>query len=216
MEFRHLRNQLLAMTLAVGALTGVGFSPAQATDFAPVSIEQTVDASTYVIRGTVEKVWAEQGERGQVWTRAQIAVTDTLKGHAPAQLVIDSMGGTVGDVRASVWGAARFSVGEDVFVFVEQLDNGRLSAFGMFNGKYTIRRAARDTQLHAMKWQGHPDEPFDHRFLPYPKPAQRLYLDDLVRQVKQRVSTGWDGKPVPGVSTETLRKLNVTVTGGLQ
>jgi hypothetical protein len=126
------------------------------------------------------------------------------------------MGGTVGDIRASVWGTARFSVNEDAFIFVEKLDNGRFSSFGMFNGKYTIRRAARDTRLHAMKWHGNPDEPFDHRFLPYPAPEKRVYLDALVERVESRVDTGWDGKPVPGVSMETLRKINVNNNGGLQ
>ena len=198
------------------AAAGVGESPALASDFAPITMEQMVDASTYVIRGTVKQVWTEQDQNGRIWTRARVQVTQSVKGKAPAELVIDVMGGTVGDTRASVWGMSRFSVNEDVLVFVEQLDNGRWTSFGMFQGKYTIRRAARDTRLHAMRWHGHPDVPFDHRFLPYPAPEKRQYLEDMVDRIEARVDAGWDGKPVPGVSMEKLRQINVNQNGGLQ
>ena len=216
MKFRDIRNWTLAILLAIAGLAAPASQTANATDFAPVTMEQMIDASTYIVRGTVKKVWTEQDSNGRVWTRARVAVTDNFKGTAPAEIIVDNMGGTFGDVRASVWATARYSLNEDVFIFVEQLDNGRLSSFGLFNGKFTIRRAAGDTKLHAMKWHGHPDEPFDHRFLPYPAPQDRLYLDSLVERVQNRVTAGWDGQPVPGVSMETLRKINVKNNGGLQ
>jgi hypothetical protein len=196
-------------------MTGISHQ-ANATDFAPVSLEQMVDASTMIIRGKVVRVWSEEDAHGLIWTRAEINVTESFKGRVPTTLIVDSLGGTVGEHHASVWGTSRFSANEDAFIFVEKLDNGRFSSFSMFNGKFTIRRAARDTELHLMKWHGNPAEPFDHRFLPYPAPEKRVYLNDFVERVEARVKAGWDGKPVPGVSMEALRKINVTTDGGLQ
>ena len=215
MDLRIIRNVSLAVALAFAGTAGISHQ-AKASDFAPVTMEQMVDASTMIVRGTVQRVWSEKDERGLIWTRAEIKVTETFKGRAPALLIVDSLGGTVGDHHASVWGTTRFSANEDTFIFVEHLDNGRYATFGMFNGKFTIRRAARDTELHLMKWHGTPAEPFDHRFLPYPAPEKRVYLSDFVERVEARVKAGWDGTPVPGVSMEALRKINVTDNGGLQ
>lgn len=215
MDLRTIRNLSLAIVLAFATASGVQHN-AEATDFAPVTLEQMVDASTYIVRATVKKVWTIQDKNGRIWTRAQLQVTQNFKGNTPTEIIVDSLGGSMNGNHASIWGTTRFSANEDTLVFVEKLDNGRLGSFGMFNGKYTIRRAAQDTQLHAMTWHGNPAEPFDHRFLPYPEPSKRIYLNDLVERVESRVKAGWDGTPVPGVSMETLRNINVTKNGGLQ
>ena len=215
MDLRKFRNLTLAALLAAAGWVSIP-QDADATDFAPVSIEQMVDASNIVIRGTVQRVWAEKDANGKIWTRAEVSVTETFKGSVSGTIIVDSLGGTHGDQHAGVWGMSRFSANEDTLIFVENLDNGRMSPFGMFNGKYTIRRAARDTQHHVMKWHGNPAEPFDHRFLPHPAPEKRVYLDDMVDRIEARVTAGWDGKPVPGVSMEKLRNINVTRDGGLQ
>ena len=107
-----------------------------------------------------------------------------------------------------VWGRTRFSTGEDAFFFNDRLTNGRLSTVSMFHGKYTLRRAPGDSQLYARRWQGNPDATFDHRFLPHPKAEKRLYLDNLIELVQTRLNTGWDGKPIPGISASRLHEIN--------
>lgn len=215
MDLRKFRNLTLAALLATGGWVSAPTS-AQATDFAEVSFEQMVDASNFIVRGTVQRVWSEKDATGKIWTRAELAITKTFKGNTSGTLIVDSLGGSHGDDHSGIWGMTRFSPNEDALIFVEQLDNGRFGSFGMFNGKFTIRRAARDTQHHVVKWHGNPAEAFDHRFIPHPKPEHRVYFNDMVDRIEARVAEGWDGKPVPGVSMEKLREINVTRNGGLQ
>jgi hypothetical protein len=59
-----------------------------------------------------------------------------------------------------------------------------------------------------MTWHPTNGRVFDARFLPHPAPERRVYLDDLVDRVQQRLDKGWDGKPITGISAVELKKIN--------
>ena len=89
MNLQLVQKLFLAVLLAFGAGTSLTAQRAEATDFAPVSVEQMVDASMFIIRGTVKEVWTESTDSGQVWTKARVEVTDTLKGtKVPSNLIL--------------------------------------------------------------------------------------------------------------------------------
>ena len=52
------------------------------------------------------------------------------------------------------------------------------------------------------------DRHYDHRFLPHPPEHQQVMLDALVQRVQERLVNGWDGRPIPGVSSEKLARIN--------
>jgi len=209
-----MMRRLLSGGIGVLALvfTAVGGPNAGATTFAELTVEQFTDASTWIVEGDVTAVWTElDTEREVVWTRARVTVTDTLKGRGvPTEVVVDSLGGAVGDYSVHVPGQAQFSVGEHVLVFLDDLDDDgtRMVPVSKFLGKYSLRRAAGDTAQHAMVWHPKKGVAFDHRFLPHPAPEHRLSADDLRSQVRSRVEIGWDGKPIAGLSPERLQRIN--------
>ncbi|MEZ4239249.1 MAG: hypothetical protein R3F59_24465 [Myxococcota bacterium] len=208
MTGRFFAGGCLGLALAVAtALVPV---EADATSFAPMSIEQFTDASTWIVEGQVEEVWTElDAESGLVWTRARVHVTETHKGPSrPDELIVDSAGGTFGAYEMNIPGRAQFSVGEDIFVFLDEVAGGRLVPVSSFEGKYTIRRAPGETRQHVMTWQGITGDVYDARFLPHPSPEHRLYLDDLRAEVQERLDHGWDGQPIPGLSVDRLRTIN--------
>lgn len=179
---------------------------ASATTFAELTLEQFTDAATYIVEGHVEEVWTElDPQTSMVWTRARVSITETYKGpDQPVELIIDSAGGRVGDYEVYIPGAASFSEGEDIFVFLAE--NGpRWVPISKFQGKYTIRRATGERQKHAMLWHGRRGETYDARFLPHPAPEHRLYLDELRQRVLDQLAVGWDGQPIPGISTARLQ-----------
>lgn len=201
---RMLPRMLLAAALALTAIPR-----AEATSIAPITQDQMTDASTYIVRGRVADVWTEVDERGYLWTRAGIEVSHTFKGpDTPDYLVVDSMGGTLGERRMVVPASARFSEGEDVVLFLTEIDFGRkLTPVGMFLGKFNVRRAPGETRSYVLQWTTD-DAKYDGQFLPHPIAEKRRYLDDLESQVEARLATGWDGAPIPGLTEDKLREIN--------
>ena len=202
-------SRMFPRLLLVAALALAVIPEAQATSIAPITQDQMTDAATYIVRGKVVDVWTEVDERGMLWTRAGVEVSHTFKGpDSPDYLVVDSMGGTMGERRMVVPSAARYSEGEHVVLFLTEIDFGRkLTTVGMFLGKFDIRRAPGETRQHVMRWQT--DAPdYDGQFLPHPPAERREYLDDLVVQIEQRLATGWDGQLIPGMNAEELRAVN--------
>ena len=185
---------------------------ARATSLAPLTIEQFTDSATWIVEGTVTRVWTELDDRGLVWTRAELDLDVVHKGPAsPDRLVIDSFGGIHGDVRTSIPAQAVYSEGEQIFAFLDVIRHGRrIVPSAKFMGKYTVRRAAHDTRKYAL--QVHPSSrpgwKFDHRFLRHPSPEDRVYVDVLRSQVLARLDEGWDGEPIPGISNERLAEIN--------
>jgi hypothetical protein len=192
----------LAMAIAVPA--------AHATTLATLTTEQMTDAATWIVEGQVTDVWTELDvTTGNVWTRARLTLTDVHKGPAePTTLVVDSLGGTYGATTTVIASQAVFSVGEDVFLFLDEVRDARLVPIAKFQGKYTVRRAPGDTRSNVMHTQPVAGIPYDARFLPHPEPAERVYLDDLRTQVESRLAVGWDGQPIPGANTVKLEAVN--------
>ncbi len=198
---------LLGLALAFGA-----FVPATSTATSLVSLTdaQMVDASDYVVEGTITEVWVEFDDNDAIWTRAKIAITTVFKGKdAPNELIMDTMGGEIDDEMLMVPSSARFSEGEKVIVFLAEIKHGtRLTPVAMSRGKYTLRRAPGERELYATRWRPQDGVPYDHRFIPHPQPEHRIYVDDLRTRIQERVVAGWDGKPIPGVTIEHLGQIN--------
>lgn len=204
-----LRTLALAVALAAPVVALVGpTTVAEATSLAPLSVEQLTDASDYIVRGEITETWTEVDDKGYVWTRARLKVSDTYKGaDNPSELVIDSLGGEYAGQTLHIEARAVFSKYEDALVFLTEMENGRLVPVGKFLGKYTIRRAPDVDRYYARTW--HPtNQAFDARFLPHPEPENRVYLDSLMERVEARLDAGWDGKPIPGIKAERLQTIN--------
>lgn len=207
---RLLTNLTLGGALALGGVFALGaLSPrVEATTLSTLSVEQMTDAADLVVRATVTEVWVEQlGD--ELWTRAQITVNSSLKGQATGRtLVIDQLGGVLRNDAVIVVGAPRFSVGEEMVVFLEKNSAGQLLVVGMNQGKYTVRIDPQSGQEMLVRFTVRQDRWYDHNFIPNPPAAERVYVPDLETQVRARVALGWDGQPVPGASEARLREIN--------
>lgn len=210
MTAKLFRNLLLACAIAAPAALVAPVQTAQATSLAPLTIEQMTDASTYIVHGTITEVWTEVDDAGLVWSRARIAVSETVKGaDSPSELVIDSLGGEHDGYTLRVEARARYSVDEEVYVFLTEVKDGRLVPVGKFLGKFMVRRAPGDTEAYVRTWHGSDTGvPYDGRFLPHYAAEDRLYVSDFRAQIDNRLKTGWDGKKIQGISLQKLETLN--------
>lgn len=75
---RLFRRIAVAALLATAALAAP--PAARATTIAPLTLEQYVDASTYIVRGQVLDTWTTLDDNGMVWRHARVAVNETFKG----------------------------------------------------------------------------------------------------------------------------------------
>ena len=126
-------------------LVGLVASSAGATTLVRMSLEQLAQASTDIVRGHVasqETRWNETNT--QIVTFTTIAVQQRMKGRAPATVVVEQPGGTVGNIRSRVPGTVRFHPGEDYVLFLEPArpNSSRHLVVGMMQGAYRIYRDA--------------------------------------------------------------------------
>ena len=114
-------GRALGMALATCALVWSGDS--HATSMVELTTQQLTDASNVIVIGKVTEVWTEPDGQRRVWTRAQVEVDQVLKGDTDIDaVVVDQVGGTFAGKLVSVHGAARFSRGERVLLFLEELE----------------------------------------------------------------------------------------------
>jgi hypothetical protein len=209
---RVLSRLVLASALAVGAgAAGVQLPEAQATTLAPLSVEQMTDAADLIVRGTVLDVHTDLDESGYVFTYATVRVEESIKGYAAAGdvLTVESPGGVYDGAVANTESAARYSKDEEVFLFVTEKRHGTaFGTIGLYLGKYTVKQNPVDGAPMVVRFTVPYTQAFDARFVPNPPAAERVSVEALRSRVNARIDAGWDGAPIPGVSSERLHKIN--------
>jgi hypothetical protein len=164
---------------------------AQATSLKKMTTVQMVDASDLIVRGTVAETWTELEENGKIWTRAQIDISRVYKGEGQLEtIVVDQLGGHYAGVTMHVEGATRFSHGEEVVIFLDELKSGHISPLGMFSGKWTVRLDPYSQTEIVQRFTVKSNTVYDHRFLPLPAAEDRIYLSDFETTVTDRVRVG--------------------------
>jgi len=119
---------------------------ALATSFYEQPFPDAVKDAPVIVRGKVGEEttdWstAEDGNK-RIYTFFEFQVAEVLKGSAdPKVLRMRELGGEKDGRGMHVAGAAHFSQGEDVVVFLgERNDDGSHDVFGMMMGKYEIKK----------------------------------------------------------------------------
>ena len=203
-------QKYLSIAAVLGCLS-TSSTPAMATTMVELTTHQKVDASEAIVRGVITEIWTEEDHKGIIWTRAQVEVSQTLKGDASKKAyVIDQMGGDFGANMTLVANTAQFSVGEDAIFFLETLGNGRTTTVGLSQGKLTTRLDPYSQELIVQRFLAPVRQQYDHRFLPLPPENEKVFLADFIDTIETRLDQGWDGKAIPGASIQRLQKINAT------
>jgi hypothetical protein len=131
--------------LLVAILALFVFRPARATTLLRLSLNQLTQASSAIVRGHVlsqESRWNTAHTR--IVTLTTIAVAETLKGAPPSTLVVEQLGGTVGNIRLHVSGTVHFHPDTDYLLFLEPAgtDTSKFLVVGMMQGAYRVYRDA--------------------------------------------------------------------------
>ena len=79
---------------------------------------------------------------------------------------------------------------------------------GMMMGKFTIKQNPADGSDMVVRFTVAFPREYDARFIPNPAKDERVSLVSMETAVLKRVTEGWDGNPIPGVSASHLREIN--------
>jgi len=114
-------------------------SSASATVLVKMEVEQLTKAAGEIVQGVVEEVRCEKDpNNGRLYTYNTILVKQNIKGQAEERVVIRQLGGSYNGVEMWISGTPRFTVGEEVVVFLKK-DKNVYFLRGMGQGAFSIK-----------------------------------------------------------------------------
>ncbi len=150
-----------SVTRWLWALVLIALTPAaRATSVIAPDFDKMVGSSDYIVRAVVKTVtsdWRDnpdQPGRRYIGTLVELEVKEVIRGTPPSPLVLDLVGGRVGDRELTIDGAPKFTVGQESILFVQ--GNGRqiVPLVGMSYGHYPVRRDKRTGADQVMRSNG--------------------------------------------------------------
>jgi hypothetical protein len=144
---RNLRQRFTATVHYVLVSTVVLFALstsqlASGTTLMRMSLAQISQAAQAIVRARC--IGNSTGwDAGEIWTFTSFDIEETWSGSAPTQISVRLLGGRVGNLTSTVSGVPRFSLGEEVVLFLEPTARGDFSIVSWEQGTFRIRRDVR-------------------------------------------------------------------------
>lgn len=128
--------------ILVALLSLWGMTPASATTLVRMSLEQLSQASSVVARGqVVSQVSAWNTEHTRIFTFTTVRIEQIYKGEPASIVVIQQLGGVVGDTQVRVAGTAFLRPWRDYVFFLEPAGStSRFLLVGMDQGAHPVYR----------------------------------------------------------------------------
>ena len=130
--------------LLMGALAML--APAlRATSVVPPTFPELVQEADAIYRGRVTSVQPRRVERldgngSVIKTFVTVTINKVLKGPAQKEIVLEFLGGTIGDESMTVSGMPKFNPGADEFVFVQKNGVQFCPLVAVMHGRYKVLR----------------------------------------------------------------------------
>src|SRR5690349_11410776 len=89
---------------------------ARATTVVPPDFTELVNESEYIVRAVVKSVkseWREKDGHRHIFTKVEVEVLEVINGTPPQPLVLDMLGGRVGEDEMVIEGMPKFAVGQE-------------------------------------------------------------------------------------------------------
>jgi hypothetical protein len=132
---------------------------APATTVRAPSFDSLVNQADYVVRAVVKSVSSEfqtSGTNRHIITKVALSVSEVVKGTPPQPLVLEMLGGKVGDVVMTVDGAPQFLVGDEDILFIHGNGEQISPLVAIMYGRYPIYRDATSGEDYVVRSNGMP------------------------------------------------------------
>lgn len=131
-----------------------------ATTVIQPTFETLVGSSDYIVRAVVKSVdseWRENPAKpGQryIGSKVTLDVREVIKGTPPNPLVLDLVGGRVGQEELTIDGAPKFHAGDENILFVRGNGTNFFPLTAMMHGFFPVRRDARTGAGQVLRYDG--------------------------------------------------------------
>lgn len=152
---------LASRYLLTGLVLGLSLlsSQLQATMVEAPDIDSLISQSDYVVRAVVKSAtpaWQDHAGRQYISTKVELEILEIIKGTPPVPLVIDLLGGRIGEDELIIEGMPRFHVGDENVLFVHGEQRKMFPLVALMHGVYPILREARSGQEYVLRSNGLP------------------------------------------------------------
>lgn len=169
-----------------------------ATTVEAPEFKDLISQADYVVRGVVKSIsseWRETADgRRYIASQVEITVNEVIKGTPPEKVVLQMLGGRVGDDELVVEGAPKLMIGEEDIFFVH--GQGRLiSPFvGIMHGVYPVLHNFGSGRDYVLRSNGMPLYSEQDVSLPMTRlsdtkllnpAAQPITAETFIRQIRQ-------------------------------
>ena len=142
---KSLYYPLLQRGFLLGLLFLLAAGWARATTVIPPEFDEMVNQSDFVVRARVDSMESEMRTRGagyRIYTIVELEVLEVIAGEPPEDIVLEFLGGRIGDEEMIVDGMPRLREGEEGIFFIK--DNGRAlcPVYAMRYGLYPVEEEA--------------------------------------------------------------------------
>jgi hypothetical protein len=140
-----VKKKILCSILALVAVCAIS-----ATTVIPLSVENLTKISSHVVEGRAISSWTQwNAAHTVIFTYTKFQVLRTLKGQAPAALVVRQLGGTLDGTTEKVAGVRHWQIGEQAVLFLRpgEIPDGSLEITGLIQGNFLIYRSATGENL---------------------------------------------------------------------
>jgi hypothetical protein len=138
-------------------VAAIGLSSVKATTVVPPSFNDLVNQADYIVRAVVKSVsceWRDDGANRHIMTKIELDVKEVIAGNPPTPLVLEMLGGQIGNLKMVVQGTPEFKVGDEDILFIH--GNGTLfnPLVALGHGRYPIRRDAQTGRRYMTRSNG--------------------------------------------------------------
>lgn len=192
--------------LRLGLLLALLPRPISATTVDAPDIDSLIGQSDYVVRAVVRSAtaaWREHAGRRYIGTRVELEIREVIKGAPPSPLVLDLIGGRVGEDELIVEGLPLFHVGDENVLFIHGEQRKMFPLVALMHGVYPVFRDAKSGQDYAMRSNGRLLYSAEDVSSPMTGPgsvksrnpsARPLTAAAFIRQIRERVTPRFPSK----------------------
>ncbi len=131
-----------------------------ATTVEPPEVDSLIKQSDYVVRAVIKSAtptWQQTADgRRYISTQVELDVRETIKGAPPSPLVIELLGGRIGDDELTVTGMPALRAGDEHILFVHGNKRRLFPLVAMMHGIYPVLRDTRAGQEYVLRSNGRP------------------------------------------------------------